>query len=183
MFFFVLIRKLYQNKNFNLGPTTRKSTTPGVDLASNTQATTPVAAAAAAPPHVEETTPHTGKLIPPKKILASASGHTLEKESTKASESITSKTLPPVVVDESNLTKKIPMPVRKNSASLAMSESTKSNGDKDKEIVNLRSQNKDLNEKLETLRIKRGEDREKLREYEKNKIQSQQVFNIFFSFI
>ena len=49
------------------------------------------------------------------------------------------------------------------------------NGDKDKEIANLRSQNKDLNEKLETLKIKRGEDREKLREYEKNKIQIQQV--------
>ena len=56
------------------------------------------------------------------------------------------------------------------------------NGDKDKEIANLRSQNKDLNEKLETLKIKRSEDREKLREYEKNKIQIQQV-NRLFSFI
>ena len=33
----------------------------------------------------------------------------------------------------------------------------------------------DIQEKLETLKIKRGEDREKLREYEKNKIQIQQV--------
>ena len=56
------------------------------------------------------------------------------------------------------------------------------NGDKDKEMANLRSQNKDLNEKLETLKIKRSEDREKLREYEKNKIQIQQV-NRLFSFI
>ncbi len=156
-------------------PPSTQATTPVV--------TTPAAAAAAAPLHVEETTPHTGKLIPPKKILASASGHTLEKESTKASESITPKTLP-TVVDESNLTKKIPIPVRKNSSSSAMSEvDLTSNGDKDKEIINLRSQNKDLNEKLETIRIKRSEDREKLREYEKNKIQSQQVltFSIFFS--
>ncbi len=35
---------------------------------------------------------------------------------------------------------------------------------------------KDLEEKLETLKLKRAEDRDKLREYEKFKLQIQQVF-------
>jgi dynactin 1 len=39
----------------------------------------------------------------------------------------------------------------------------------------LKSTVKDLNEKLETLKLKRSEDREKLREFDKIKIQIQQV--------
>jgi dynactin 1 len=39
----------------------------------------------------------------------------------------------------------------------------------------LRSQIKDLNEKLETLKLKRAEDREKLREFDKLKLLNQQV--------
>ena len=86
----------------------------------------------------------------------------------------------PASTDEAATTKKIPIAVRKNSVSSGANEvDLTSSGDKDKEITNLKIQNKDLNEKLETLKIKRGEDREKLREYEKNKIQIQQV-TIFF---
>jgi dynactin 1 len=43
------------------------------------------------------------------------------------------------------------------------------------EIEGLKAEIKDLNEKLETLRIKRGEDKTKLKEFEKVKIQLQQV--------
>lgn len=42
----------------------------------------------------------------------------------------------------------------------------------------LKAEIKDLNEKLETLRIKRGEDKTKLKEFEKVKIQMQQVNKI-----
>lgn len=42
---------------------------------------------------------------------------------------------------------------------------------------------KDLNEKLETLKLKRAEDRDKLREFDKVKIQMQQVIKNFFIFI
>jgi dynactin 1 len=44
---------------------------------------------------------------------------------------------------------------------------------KEKDALNY--QNKDLSEKLETLKLKRAEDREKIREFEKSKIQLQQV--------
>lgn len=42
---------------------------------------------------------------------------------------------------------------------------------------------KDLNEKLETLKLKRAEDRDKLREFDKVKIQMQQVIKKLFIFI
>jgi dynactin 1 len=42
---------------------------------------------------------------------------------------------------------------------------------------------KDLNEKLETLKLKRAEDRDKLREFDKVKIQMQQVVKKLFVFI
>ena len=42
---------------------------------------------------------------------------------------------------------------------------------------------KDLNEKLETLKLKRAEDRDKLREFDKVKIQMQQVIKKLFVFI
>ena len=44
-----------------------------------------------------------------------------------------------------------------------------------KEADKLKAQVKDLTEKLETLKLKRAEDRDKLREYEKSKLQIQQV--------
>ena len=44
------------------------------------------------------------------------------------------------------------------------------------EIEGLKAEIKDLNEKLETLKIKRAEDKAKLKEFEKTKIQLQQVF-------
>ena len=44
-----------------------------------------------------------------------------------------------------------------------------------KEAEKLKAQVKDLTEKLETLKLKRAEDRDKLREYEKSKLQIQQV--------
>lgn len=47
---------------------------------------------------------------------------------------------------------------------------------KDQEIDNLKLEVKDSNEKIETLKIKRNEDRLKLKEYEKTKIQLQQVW-------
>lgn len=43
------------------------------------------------------------------------------------------------------------------------------------EMEGLRAEVKDLNEKLETLKIKRSEDKVKLKEFEKAKIQLQQV--------
>lgn len=43
------------------------------------------------------------------------------------------------------------------------------------ELEYLRQETRDLNEKLETLRMKRREDKEKLAEYEKNKIQLAQL--------
>lgn len=43
------------------------------------------------------------------------------------------------------------------------------------ELENLRAQVKDLQEKLETLKLKRHEDREKLKEYDKTKIQLEQL--------
>lgn len=43
------------------------------------------------------------------------------------------------------------------------------------EIEGLKVEVKDLNEKLETLKIKRNEDKIKLKEFEKTKIQLQQV--------
>ena len=48
------------------------------------------------------------------------------------------------------------------------------------EIEGLRVEVKDLNEKLDTLKIKRNEDKAKLKEFEKTKIQLQQVFVVFF---
>ena len=44
------------------------------------------------------------------------------------------------------------------------------------EIEGLKAEIKDLNEKLETLKIKRAEDKGKLKEFEKTKIQLQQVW-------
>ncbi len=50
----------------------------------------------------------------------------------------------------------------------------------DKDTLKLKSTIKDLTEKLETLKLKRAEDREKLRELDKSKIQIQQVlYDIF----
>lgn len=46
---------------------------------------------------------------------------------------------------------------------------------KDKEIDDLKAEVKDLQEKLETIMAKRGEDREKIREFEKTKIQLEQL--------
>lgn len=43
------------------------------------------------------------------------------------------------------------------------------------EIEGLKAEVKDLNEKLETLKIKRADDKTKLKEFEKVKIQLQQV--------
>ena len=43
------------------------------------------------------------------------------------------------------------------------------------EIEGLKSEVKDLQEKLETLKVKRGQDQVKLKEFEKVKIQLQQV--------
>lgn len=43
------------------------------------------------------------------------------------------------------------------------------------EMEGLKAEIKDLNEKLETLKIKRGDDKTKLKEFEKVKIQLQQV--------
>ena len=48
-------------------------------------------------------------------------------------------------------------------------------GSDDKQTAQLRNTIKDLNEKLETLKLKRAEDREKLREFDKLKLQNQQV--------
>ena len=45
------------------------------------------------------------------------------------------------------------------------------------EIEGLKAEIKDLNEKLETLKIKRAEDKAKLKEFEKTKIQLQQVYH------
>ena len=44
------------------------------------------------------------------------------------------------------------------------------------EIEGLNAEIKDLNEKLDTLKIKRAEDKTKLKEFEKAKIQLQQVY-------
>lgn len=46
---------------------------------------------------------------------------------------------------------------------------------KDQEIENLKNEIKDLNEKLETIKIKRSEDQSKIKEAEKTKIQIQQL--------
>lgn len=43
------------------------------------------------------------------------------------------------------------------------------------EMEGLKAEIKDLNEKLDTLKIKRSEDKAKLKEFEKSKIQLQQV--------
>ena len=43
------------------------------------------------------------------------------------------------------------------------------------EMEGLKAEIKDLEEKLETLKVKRGEDKVKLKEFEKVKIQLQQV--------
>lgn len=43
------------------------------------------------------------------------------------------------------------------------------------EMENLRAEVRDLEEKLETLKVKRGEDKNKLKEFEKVKIQLQSV--------
>ncbi len=66
----------------------------------------------------------------------------------------------------------MPQLVRKNS--IGSSQQQPQDND-DKEKVQLRSQIKDLNEKLETLKLKRAEDREKLREFDKLKLLNQQV--------
>ena len=49
------------------------------------------------------------------------------------------------------------------------------NGNGEKDVGKLKAQVKDLTEKLETLKLKRAEDRDKIREYDKQKIQIQQV--------
>ena len=46
------------------------------------------------------------------------------------------------------------------------------------EMEGLKAEIKDLEEKLETLRLKRGEDKVKLKEFEKVKIQLQQVLKV-----
>lgn len=46
------------------------------------------------------------------------------------------------------------------------------------EIEGLRSEVKDLQEKLETLKVKRAQDKAKLMEFEKAKIQLQQVYRV-----
>jgi hypothetical protein len=69
----------------------------------------------------------------------------------------------------------LPQLVRKNS--IGSSQQQPQDND-DKEKVQLRSQIKDLNEKLETLKLKRAEDREKLREFDKLKLLNQQVIII-----
>jgi hypothetical protein len=51
--------------------------------------------------------------------------------------------------------------------------------DYERKIGQMESTIKDLNEKLDTLKLKRAEDREKLREFDKVKIQMQQVINCF----
>ena len=43
------------------------------------------------------------------------------------------------------------------------------------EVENLKAEVRDLQEKLDTLKVKRSEDKAKLKEYEKVKIQMQQV--------
>ena len=48
------------------------------------------------------------------------------------------------------------------------------------EIEGLQVEVKDLNEKLDTLKIKRNEDKAKLKEFEKTKIQLQQVVGTIF---
>ena len=57
----------------------------------------------------------------------------------------------------------------------ASMEGSLTNIQQQQEIEGLKAEIKDLNEKLETLRIKRGEDKTKLKEFEKVKIQLQQV--------
>ena len=57
-------------------------------------------------------------------------------------------------------------------------ESTSDNNNSD-ETASFKNQIKDLTEKLETLKLKRSEDREKLREFDKLKLQIQQVILIF----
>lgn len=51
-----------------------------------------------------------------------------------------------------------------------------SNIQQQQEIENMRAQIRDLNEKLETLKNKRIEDREKLKEYDKTQLQLEQLF-------
>ena len=48
------------------------------------------------------------------------------------------------------------------------------------EMEGLKAEIKDLEEKLETLKVKRAEDKVKLKEFEKVKIQLQQVCGIFY---
>ena len=54
--------------------------------------------------------------------------------------------------------------------------------EKQSEISNLHLEVKDLEEKLETLKVKRAEDKVKLKQYEKAKIQMQAVSFIFIFF-
>lgn len=63
---------------------------------------------------------------------------------------------------------------KRMSASMTM-EGSLTNIQQQQEIEGLKAEIKDLNEKLETLRIKRSEDKTKLKEFEKVKIQLQQV--------
>jgi len=58
------------------------------------------------------------------------------------------------------------------------STSQETSGGDEKQTAQLRNTIKDLNEKLETLKLKRAEDREKLREFEKLKLQNQQVYAV-----
>lgn len=57
----------------------------------------------------------------------------------------------------------------------ASMEGSLTNIQQQQEIEGFKAEIKDLNEKLETLRIKRAEDKTKLKEFEKVKIQLQQV--------
>lgn len=53
----------------------------------------------------------------------------------------------------------------------------------DNDVESLKSQVKDLSEKLETLKLKRAEDREKIREIDKLKIQNQQVISYIYQLV
>ena len=54
------------------------------------------------------------------------------------------------------------------------------NLEQQQEIDNLKADVRDLQEKLETLKVKRAEDKVKLKEFEKVKIQLQQVGDVCF---
>ena len=60
-------------------------------------------------------------------------------------------------------------------SSMASIDERLTNVQQQQEIDGLKEEVKDLNEKLDTLKIKRAEDKAKLKEFDKAKIQMQQV--------